>query len=125
MQKNTINWFEIPVVDFERAKNFYQQVFEYEMQEMEIANSRMGFLPYDQPGGGVGGAIVKGEGYDVTPDGVKIYFDCGEDLNPVLARIKQFGGKEIMGKTLISDEIGHFAMFIDTEGNHLCLFSTR
>lgn len=125
MQKNTINWFEIPVENFERARQFYQQVFEFEMQEMEIANSRMGFLPYDQQGGGVGGAIVKGDGYQVNPDGVKIYFDCGGDLNPVLDRIKQSGGKEIMGKTLITEDIGYFAMFIDTEGNHLSLFSTK
>ena len=123
MQKNTINWFEIPVLDFERAKKFYQEVFDYEMQEMEIINARMGFLPYDQNGGGVGGAIVKGDGFKPDSNGVKIYFDCGDDLNPMLDRIKKAGGKEKSGKTLISEEIGYYATFIDPEGNHLSLFS--
>ena len=27
--KNAIAWFEIPVIDFERAKIFYQQIYHY------------------------------------------------------------------------------------------------
>ena len=28
MVKNAVNWFEIPVADFERAKAFYSKIFE-------------------------------------------------------------------------------------------------
>jgi len=62
MTKNAINWIEIPVSDFERAKKFYSAIFDFEMPEMQMGPQLMGFLLYDQPGGGIGGAIVKGEG---------------------------------------------------------------
>jgi predicted enzyme related to lactoylglutathione lyase len=29
MMKNAINWFEIPVVDFDRANLFYEKIFDY------------------------------------------------------------------------------------------------
>lgn len=31
MMKNAINWFEIPMVDFEHAKLFYEKIFDYTM----------------------------------------------------------------------------------------------
>lgn len=30
--KNALNWFEIPTVDFERAKTFYETILGYNMQ---------------------------------------------------------------------------------------------
>lgn len=30
---NAINWFEIPVTDFDRAKEFYGKLFDTEIQE--------------------------------------------------------------------------------------------
>ena len=55
MTKNAISWFEIPVQDFERAKTFYSAIFDYEMPEMPMEGFRMGILPHDRDGGGVGG----------------------------------------------------------------------
>ena len=30
---NSINWFEIPVLNFDRAKDFYSHIYEYDKQE--------------------------------------------------------------------------------------------
>lgn len=122
--KNGITWFEIPVVDFERAKQFYSAIFDYEMPEMPMGPLRMGVLPYDQEAGGVGGVIVLGEGY--TPaghSGIKVYLNGGEDLCVVLDRIAGAGGKVVMSKTHITPEIGYMAVFNDTEGNVVALHS--
>jgi len=75
MQKNAINWFEIPVSDFGRAKLFYSTIYDYEMPEMMMGPQQMGFLLFDQPGGGIGGAIVKGEGYVPSNLGAKVYLN--------------------------------------------------
>ncbi len=125
MQKNAISWVEIPVLDFGRAKNFYSIIYDYEMPEMMMGPQQMGFLLYDQPGGGIGGAIVKGEGYVPSNQGVKVYLNAGEDLSTVLDKVENAGGKVIMPKMQITPELGHFAIFEDTEGNLISLHSIK
>lgn len=124
-QKNAIVWAEIPVLNFDRAKEFYARIFDSEMTEMEMGEQRMGFFPMEQESDGVGGAIVQGEGYIPSSLGSKIYLNGGEDLNTVLNRIDIAGGKVILPKTEITEEIGYFAVFEDTEGNHVCLHSKK
>jgi len=34
--KNSLNWFEIPVIDFKRARKFYSRIYDYEMPSMEM-----------------------------------------------------------------------------------------
>ena len=58
MNTHAINWFEIPVADFDRAKKFYETIFAYQMPESQMGPARMGFLLYDFQNGGRGGAIV-------------------------------------------------------------------
>lgn len=123
MFKDAITWVEIPVSDFERAKKFYSAIYDYEMPEMMMGQNQMGFLLYDQQVGGVGAAIVKGDNYTPTKEGVKVYLNGGSDLNTVLNRVEKAGGKIIMQKAQITPELGCFAMFEDSEGNHLSIHS--
>ena len=39
--KNVICWFEIPVVDFDRAMAFYNTILSTELQEMQMGEERM------------------------------------------------------------------------------------
>ena len=122
--KNAVNWFEIPVTDFARAKRFYEAIFDFEMPEMEMEGVKMGILLYDQPGNGVGGAICQGEWY--TPagnNGTKVYLNGGDDLHTVLNRVERAGGQVIMPKTPIGQDMGYMAFFHDTEGNMVGLHS--
>ena len=43
--KNSINWFEIPVKNFNRAKKFYEAVMGAEMQTMEMGGLTSAFFP--------------------------------------------------------------------------------
>jgi len=45
MLQNAINWFEIPVTDFERAKKFYGAIYDFDMPEFPMGPVRMGILP--------------------------------------------------------------------------------
>lgn len=124
MLQHAINWFEIPVSDFERAKRFYSAIFDYEMPEFPMGeNIRMGILLYNQESGGIGGAICQGEWYKSTGDGIKVYLNAGDDLSVVLNRVEGAGGKVTTPKTLITEELGYMAFFIDTEGNLIGLHS--
>ncbi len=122
---NALNWFEIPVDDFDRAKMFYGRIFDFEMPEMLMGPSRMGFFPYDQPSGGVGGAIVKVDDFLPSRTGTLVYLNGGDDLSPVLMRVEAAGGKVLLGKTEITPDLGYYATFLDSEGNKVALHSPK
>ncbi len=123
MLDNSINWIEIPVTDFERARKFYSAIYDYEMPETLAGPTRMGFLPYEQKEGRVGGAICQGQGYVPSQQGALPYLNGGKDLLTVLNRVEKAGGKILVPKTFIGDSIGYYAQFIDTEGNRVALHS--
>jgi uncharacterized protein len=119
--ENLINWFEIPAMDFSRAVSFYRAILSLEIKETEMFGTKMGFFPTD--GTNVSGAIVLGEDYKPSTDGVIAYLNGGNDLQNVLDKVEYNNGKIIVPKTQISPEMGYFGMFIDTEGNKMALHS--
>jgi predicted enzyme related to lactoylglutathione lyase len=123
---NALNWFEIPVSDFERSKKFYETILNYQMPENQRGPARMGFLLFDFQNGKVGGAIVHNPGfYTPTSNGTLVYLNCGPDLQVVLNRVEEAGGKILQGKKQISVEqqLGFWAVILDTEGNRVALHS--
>lgn len=118
---NAINWFEIPVTNFERAKKFYATVYQNEINEMPMPNMKYGVLPCDMEKG-VGGAIIEMEGVKPSADGVTVYLNGGDDLSAPLGRIEVAGGQILMPKTAIGEN-GFMAQFLDTEGNRIALHS--
>lgn len=123
---NALNWFEIPVNDFNRAKTFYETLFDYQMPESQMGHSRMGFLLHDFQNGKVGGAIVHNpEFYTPSNNGSLIYLNCQPDLQIVLDRVEAAGGKILGQKTLVSPEqnLGYWALILDSEGNRVALHS--
>jgi len=121
---NALNWFEVPVTDFERAKKFYESIFDYQMPENQVGEAKMGFFLYDFQGGKVGGAIVKRPGFHIPSEqGSLIYLNCQPDLQIVLDRVEKSGGKSLLPKTLVGEGLGYWALITDTEGNRIALHS--
>jgi predicted enzyme related to lactoylglutathione lyase len=116
---NALNWFEIPVTDFDRAKKFYETLFDYQMPEMQMGPVKMGFFLYDQPGGKVGGAICQSDIHKPSQEGSLIYLNCQPDLQVALDKVESAGGKILQPKTKISadQELGNIGFITDTEGN--------
>lgn len=121
--QNIINWFEIPATEFDRAVKFYSTILSIEIHSNEFMGTMMGFFPTD--GTNVSGAIVKGENNIPAKGGVLAYLNGGDDLNTVLSKVEDAGGNIVAPKTQISDEMGYFAMFIDSEGNTMALHSMQ
>ena len=122
---NALNWFEIPVSDFERGKKFYETIFDYQMPENMMGNVRMGFFLYDFQNGKIGGAICKSEMHKPSPEGSLIYLNCQPDLQVVLTKVEAAGGNIINQKTKISESqnLGFWALIVDSEGNRVALHS--
>jgi uncharacterized protein len=121
---NALNWFEIPVSDFDRAKKFYETIFDYQMPENQMGPARMGFLLYDFQGRKVVGAIVHNpDFYSPSDNGSLIYLNCQPDLQVVLDRVTGAGGTVLQQKKEIGNNLGYWAAMLDTEGNRVALHS--
>ena len=84
--KNAINWFEIPVTNYERAKKFYATILDLEITDhhMPEKNMKYGIFPYDMENMGVGGAIMRMDKMIPSKDGSTVYLNGGDDLNVAL-----------------------------------------
>jgi predicted enzyme related to lactoylglutathione lyase len=122
--RNALNWFEIPVHDFDRAKNFYSHILGYDLPEQISGPKRMAFFLFDHTNG-AGGALVHGFEYLPSQRGALIYLNAGEDLSPVLERVEAAGGKIELDKRPIDDIPlpGYFAIIYDIDGNRIALHS--
>ncbi len=121
---HSINWFEIPVSDFDRAKAFYETVLGAEMGEFEAMGMRSAFFPADMQNGEISGCLIQGEGYEPSTSGSLVYLNGGEDLSTPLSKIENAGGKVLLPKTSIGPN-GFMAYFSDTEGNKVGLHSMK
>lgn len=124
-QANALNWFEISVSDIKRAVTFYESVFGIEMPVQEMMGMQMAFFPSEDMNGKVSGALVQGPMHNPSADGAKIYLNGNPDLANALSKIEAAGGKILMPKTKISDEVGYMAFFTDSEGNTVALHSNN
>ncbi len=114
-----------PAVDIKRAKTFYETIFGIEMQEQEMMGMHMVMFPSENMNGKVSGCFVQSNMHKPAADGVKIYLNGNPDLAAVLSKVEEAGGKVIMPKQKISDEIGAMGFFADTEGNVIGLHSNK
>lgn len=125
MKANMIGWFEIPVSDMKRAKSFYENVFDTKLQVEQFGDTKMGWFPFPEnpDAKGAGGSLVQNEKfYKPSSNGTLIYFSTLE-INVELKRVEKAGGVILQEKTLIREDIGYMALFLDSEGNRIALHS--
>jgi predicted enzyme related to lactoylglutathione lyase len=120
-RKDAVNWFELYVADFDRAKRFYEGILQTSLQEFEMENCRMAMFPYDNMNG-VGGSITKMNGVAPGPGGTLVYLNVEGDLDGVLKRTPSAGGSVVKPRTSIGQH-GFIAVVKDTEGNSVGLHS--
>lgn len=119
-----VGWFEIPVSNMDRAKTFYEAVFNVEINVVDFDGMLMGWFPDRGEAHGANGTLIKQETYVPSQEGTLIYF-MSENVQIELDKIEDAGGKIYQPKTQISPEHGYMAAFIDTEGNRIALHSLK
>ena len=122
MEYNMVGWFEIPVRNMDRAKNFYEAVFGIEIQVQDFHGTLMGWFPFAEDKPGASGSLVKDEAYEPSEKGVVVYFSAS-DISTELNKVEKAGGKVLQARTLISEDVGYMGLFIDSEGNKIALHS--
>lgn len=106
--------------DIEKTKIFFTTIFGWTFQDIP------GFETYSmfQTPNGLGGGIDLGPNAEAPSDKGSILHIETDDIDATLAKIIENGGQTIVPKTAISDEFGHFALFLDNVGNRFGLWST-
>ncbi len=123
MNKNAVNWFEIPVTEMPRAKKFYEKVFNLELSELPMPDIEMAAFPMNEGGEHSAGALIKCKGYEPSTVGTMVYFTC-DDVQINIDRALKAGGEVIEPKKSIGDH-GFVAHIKDTEGNKIGLHSIK
>lgn len=125
-KRNSVGWFEIPVVDMERAVAFYGAVFQIQFERHQMGPMDMAWFPYGDLPGSPGALVFHKEFYSPSTNGVLIYFTSPSgDLSQELARVDTAGGKVLQQKRLITQDIGYMGILIDSEGNRIAIHSRK
>ncbi|OGY90589.1 MAG: glyoxalase [Candidatus Komeilibacteria bacterium RIFCSPLOWO2_01_FULL_52_15] len=121
---NVVGWFEIPVRNMGRASKFYEAVFDIKLQPLHLGPLDMALFPGVEKSMGSSGSLIQHEFYTPSADGVLIYFTAfSGDVATELSRVEAAGGTVLVPKKLISKELGHMGVFVDTEGNRIAVHS--
>jgi len=124
--KNAINWFEIPATDIDRARKFYEAIFDFEMFDLNIGDG-LSMVLFPAVSGTVNGALIQYEDMYKPSDsmGPLLYLNANPDVQTVLDRVEEAGGKILIPKRLITEDNGYMAVIIDSEGNRIALHSNN
>jgi predicted enzyme related to lactoylglutathione lyase len=118
-KSNPIVWCEIYVQNMDRAKSFYESVFQMKLEKLESLGMDMWAFPMAMDQVGASGALVKMEGVKSGGSGTIPYFHCDE-VATELERVVAAGGQIQQPKTSIG-QYGFMALIVDTEGNMIGL----
>lgn len=123
MTQNPVCWFEIYVQDMDRAKKFYESVFQVKLERLNNPDLEIWGFPMVMDLMGASGALVKMEDFPSGGNSTLVYFSCA-DCAVEEARAVEFGGSIQRGKMSIG-EYGFISLVYDTEGNMFGLHSVQ
>ena len=120
---NPVGWFDLNVANLNRAKKFYETVFNVELTDAPIEWGKQSFFPFNHESPNISGALVEKSDFVPSSNNTVIYFET-EDITSEEQRIEKAGGKVVQPKMSIG-EFGFISIFIDTEGNTVGLHSRK
>ncbi|CAN5595278.1 hypothetical protein BH23BAC1_BH23BAC1_19220 [soil metagenome] len=108
--ENIINWFIIPSLDYQRAKDFYSSLLNYELTEVTEAGSTFSHFPFN--GQNVSGSILPPEKNHLpSTQGARIYLNIDHSLSDILKKTEPLGGK--VNSNPIKVGTGYLAEIVD------------
>ncbi len=126
-RSNPVTYFEIPVIDMDRAVGFYTKVLGYTLERQNIDGYEMALFPALEGAAGASGALAKdqegGDVYVPAKTGPVIYFGV-TDIDVTLANAVANGGAVLYEKKSLG-AAGFVAEIEDSEGNRIALHSRR
>jgi predicted enzyme related to lactoylglutathione lyase len=113
-------WFDIPVVDLDRAIRFYSAVLGAAVKKEEFPGRAMAVLPHQSEE--VGGCLFVKSGERPSDHGPLLYLNAQGRLDQAAAAVEANGGRVLEPRHAIGP-YGFRAIILDSEGNLLALHS--
>ena len=117
MKNHGFAHIELPAKDLKKTKEFYESVFEW---EVVIQTGFEDYAFFKESEDGIGGAFQKSD--KIINGEITLYINT-DNIDLSLEKIKDANGEVVQKKTQISEEHGFFALFKDTSGNLIGLWS--
>lgn len=118
--------FEVPFDDAERARGFYREVFDWDIQHLPemggynmVSTGPLGEQGMPSEPGYIGGGMLQRED-PVTSPVITLMVD---DIDATLAAVEQRGGSTVRERMPVGD-MGFAAYFKDSEGNLMGLWQS-
>ena len=118
---HSVVWFDLPVVDLDRAIQFYTAVLGADVHKDVHPQGALGVLPHGP--GEVSGCLVTSGKAQPSQDGPLLYFNVNGRLDKAIAEVESHGGQILEPRHTIGP-YGHRAVVVDSEGNRIALHST-
>ena len=119
--EHALAWAEMPVTDMERSVQFYNMVFDFDMEIVDAGPNLLAMFPNKDAAG------ICGHLYPGTPakdgQGPTVHFVVPDDLVATMDRCVNAGGKVL--SDVIAIPAGRFAYAQDIDGNSLGLFELK
>jgi predicted enzyme related to lactoylglutathione lyase len=117
---HSIDWFEIPARDIDRAQRFYETLIGSPMHRETIAGQTLAI--FDHASTGVGGCVIAGSNAPApSTSGTLVYLCARPSLDAALARLEQAGGRVLTPKVQLPGDMGCYAHVADSEGTRVGL----
>lgn len=120
---NRLSHFAIHTDNIDRAKNFYEQVFDWGFAAYGPPDFMQ--IKADQTEGGEFIGALQSRKYSPLPEKI-IGLECTisvDNVDVIIQKVEQNGGQILMPKTAIPS-VGWITKFLDTEGNLVCAMQT-
>ena len=118
-QNNRAVWFDIPVVDLDRAISFYSKVLSIEVTKEQFGDVAFAVLEH---GEGNGGCLVIQPSEVASNSGILVYMNVAGRIQDAVAKVTDSGGKIVQEIHSIGPH-GFRALVLDSEGNRIALHS--
>jgi predicted enzyme related to lactoylglutathione lyase len=110
-------WADIPVSDMKRAVAFYERMTGEPVAMMPGSDDSIAVI--GTPDSRVSADLHLGG--KPSHDGATLYFGTGGDIDGMVARAVEAGGKVLDPKAFMGEMVGWIAFLEDTEGNRIGL----
>lgn len=113
---NPVVYFEIGGREAEELKEFYSELFGWNISELGAASAAGN--PYwfvQNEGGGIPGGIIKTD--ENMPPNYVMFYVQSDDLQATLDRVESLGGKAVVPPSDIPGGMGQIAVFMDPDSN--------
>jgi uncharacterized protein len=120
--QHAIDWFEIPVLDMNRAMKFYESMSGNKLRREPFGAPGEELAVFDVGGAeSVKGALLLRPSVKPSAMGTLVYLNAAPSIDAWLGRVEAAGGSIPLPKMALPDGMGFIAQIMDTEGNRVGL----